>query len=91
MHNCHIRRHLDARPNRKSKCSVSMYRIALLGWLRGVRGPLFAIPTLGIAKVVSLHIEELHLMAELLKNEGTAPYSVASSADCRTPYISMTS
>lgn len=44
-----------------------MYRIALLGWLRGVRGPLFAIPTLGIAKVVSLHIEELHLVAELLK------------------------
>jgi predicted PurR-regulated permease PerM len=43
--------------------------IALLfwGWLWGVWGLLLAIPILGIVKVVSQHIEELHPLAELLK------------------------
>jgi predicted PurR-regulated permease PerM len=43
--------------------------IALLfwGWLWGVWGLLLAIPILGIVKVVSQHIEELHPVAELLK------------------------
>ena len=44
-----------------------MYRIALLVWLWGVWGLLLAIPILGIVKVVSHHIEELDLVAELLK------------------------
>jgi predicted PurR-regulated permease PerM len=43
--------------------------IALLfwGWLWGVWGLLLAIPIIGIVKVVSQHIEELHPVAELLK------------------------
>ena len=43
--------------------------IALLfwGWLWGVWGLLLAILILGIVKVVSQHIEELHPVAELLK------------------------
>jgi len=43
--------------------------IALLfwGWLWGVWGLLLAIPILGIVKVVSQHIKELHPLAELLK------------------------
>jgi len=43
--------------------------IALLfwGWLWGVWGLLLAIPIIGIVKVVSQHIEELHPLAELLK------------------------
>ena len=43
--------------------------IALLfwGWLWGVWGLLLAIPIIGIVKVVSEHIEELHPLAELLK------------------------
>jgi predicted PurR-regulated permease PerM len=43
--------------------------IALLfwGWLWGVWGLLLAIPILGIVKVVSQHIEELHPVAELLE------------------------
>jgi hypothetical protein len=64
VHNCRIRCHLEAHPNRKNEYSVGMYRIALLGWLCGL---LLAIPILGIVKVVSHHIEELDLVAELLK------------------------
>jgi len=43
--------------------------IALLfwGWLWGVWGLLLAIPIIGIVKVVSQHVEELHPLAELLK------------------------
>jgi predicted PurR-regulated permease PerM len=43
--------------------------VALLfwGWLWGAWGLLLAIPILGIVKVVSEHIEELHPLAELLK------------------------
>jgi predicted PurR-regulated permease PerM len=43
--------------------------IALLfwGWLWGVWGLLLAIPIIGIVKVVSQHIKELHPLAELLK------------------------
>ena len=37
------------------------------GWLWGVWGLLLAIPIIGIVKVVSQHIEELHPLAELLK------------------------
>jgi predicted PurR-regulated permease PerM len=37
------------------------------GWLWGVWGLLLAIPIVGIVKVVSQHIEELHPLAELLK------------------------
>lgn len=37
------------------------------GWLWGVWGLLLAIPIIGIVKVVSQHIEELHPVAELLK------------------------
>ncbi len=37
------------------------------GWLWGVWGLLLAIPIVGIVKVVSQHIEELHPVAELLK------------------------
>jgi predicted PurR-regulated permease PerM len=37
------------------------------GWLWGVAGLLLAIPILGILKVVSEHIKELHPLAELLK------------------------
>lgn len=43
--------------------------IALLfwGWLWGVWGLLLAIPIIGIVKVVSQHIKELHPLAELLR------------------------
>lgn len=43
--------------------------VALLfwGWLWGAWGLLLAIPILGIVKVVSEHIEELHPLAELLR------------------------
>jgi hypothetical protein len=51
VHNCHIRRHLDAQPNRKNEYNVGMYRIALLVWLCGVWGLLLAIPILGIVKI----------------------------------------
>ena len=37
------------------------------GWLWGIWGLLLAIPIIGIVKVVSQHIEELHPLAELLK------------------------
>ena len=37
------------------------------GWLWGVWGLLLAIPIIGIVKVVSQHIEELHPVAELLE------------------------
>jgi predicted PurR-regulated permease PerM len=37
------------------------------GWLWGVAGLLLAIPILGIVKVVSEHIKQLHPLAELLK------------------------
>ena len=37
------------------------------GWLWGVWGLLLAIPIIGMVKVVSQHIEELHPVAELLK------------------------
>jgi predicted PurR-regulated permease PerM len=42
--------------------------VALLfwGWLWGVWGLLLAIPIIGIVKVVSEHIEDLHPLAELL-------------------------
>jgi predicted PurR-regulated permease PerM len=42
--------------------------VALLfwGWLWGVWGLLLAIPIIGIVKVVSEHIEDLHSLAELL-------------------------
>ena len=73
MHNCHIRRHLDAQPNRKNEYNVGMYRIALLVWLWGVWGLLLAIPILGIVKVVSHH----------------PPYDVVLSARRRTPYLSI--
>ena len=48
--------------------AVSIF-IALLfwGWLWGVWSLLLAIPIIGIVKVVSQHIEELHPLAELLK------------------------
>ena len=44
--------------------------IALLfwGWLWGVWGLLLAIPIIGIVKVVSQHIKELHPVAELLRD-----------------------
>ena len=43
--------------------------IALLywGWLWGVWGLLLAIPIIGILKVLSQHIKELHPVAELLR------------------------
>ena len=43
--------------------------VALLfwGWLWGAWGLLLAIPILGIVKVVSEHVEELHPLAELLR------------------------
>jgi predicted PurR-regulated permease PerM len=41
--------------------------ILFWGWLWGVAGLLLAIPILGIVKVVSEHIKELHPVAELLK------------------------
>jgi len=43
--------------------------VALLfwGWLWGVWGLLLAIPIIGIVKVVSEHIEDLHPLAELLR------------------------
>jgi predicted PurR-regulated permease PerM len=37
------------------------------GWLWGVWGLLLAIPIIGMVKVISQHIEELHPVAELLK------------------------
>jgi hypothetical protein len=85
----HICRHLDAQPNRKNEYNVGMYRIALLVWLWGVWGLLLAIPTLGIVKVVSQRIEELHLVAELLKNAGVPPNDGVLSAHRWTPYLSI--
>ena len=41
--------------------------LLFLVWLWGVWGLLLAIPILGMVKVVSQHIEELHLVAELLE------------------------
>jgi predicted PurR-regulated permease PerM len=52
-----------------SKMNAVAVFIALLfwGWLWGVWGLLLAIPILGMVKVVSQQIEELHPLAELLK------------------------
>jgi hypothetical protein len=66
-----------------------MYHIALPGWLWGVWGLLLSIPILGMVKVVSHQIEELHLVAELLKNVGVPPNDVVLSAHRRTPYLSI--
>ena len=52
----------------------------------GVWGLLVAISILGM---VSHHIEELHLAAELLKNVGVPPNDVVLSAHRRTPYLSI--
>ena len=66
-----------------------MYRIALLGQLWGVWSLLLSIPIIGMVKVVSHHIEELHLVDELLKNAGVPPYDVVLSALRRMPYLSI--
>jgi predicted PurR-regulated permease PerM len=52
-----------------SKMNAVAIFISLIfwGWLWGVWGLLLAIPIIGIVKVVSQHIEELHPLAELLK------------------------
>ena len=52
-----------------SKMNPVAVFIALLfwGWLWGVWGLLLAIPIIGIVKVVSQHIKELHPVAELLR------------------------
>ena len=54
---------------RIAKMNAVAVLIALLfwGWLWGVWGLLLAIPIIGIAKVVSEHIEELQPLAELLR------------------------
>ncbi len=52
-----------------SKMNPVAVFISLLfwGWLWGVWGLLLAIPIIGIVKVVSQHIKELHPVAELLR------------------------
>jgi predicted PurR-regulated permease PerM len=52
-----------------SKMNPVAVFISLLfwGWLWGVWGLLLAIPIIGIVKVVSQHIKELHPLAELLR------------------------
>ena len=48
--------------------SVAVYiALRFWGWLWGVGGLLLAIPIIGIVKVVSRHIKELHPLAELLR------------------------
>jgi predicted PurR-regulated permease PerM len=53
---------------RMSKMNTAAVFIGLLfwTWLWGIAGLLLAIPIIGIVKVVSLHIEEFHPLAELL-------------------------
>ena len=55
----------------------------------GVWGLMVAIYILGMVMVLSHHIEELHLAAELLKNVGVPPNDVVLSAYRRTPYLSI--
>jgi hypothetical protein len=68
VHSCHIHRHLDDRQNGETERGVGFRRIALLGMALGVSGLLLAIPILEIVNVVCQHIEELHLLAELLRD-----------------------